>query len=166
MTMGLNKHLSDTVSTVKVISACQSQSREPVRMMYGMDANRRKWRWWRSAHVQQLTFQRSALQLKYRMLLLQGFQSLSQWHSRLCELVCVWLKITQKVRREEWDTHSLTWVHTCTCSHHAARGQRGRKWWHHLSQCELLGWCDWQVAEPAIYSKGSFNSPAPLCDLQ
>lgn len=26
--------------------------------------------------------------------------------------------------------------------------------------------CDWQVAQQAISSKGSFSSPAPLCDLQ
>lgn len=30
----------------------------------------------------------------------------------------------------------------------------------------VSGWYDWQVAQPAIYSKGSFSSPVPLCDLQ
>lgn len=76
--MGLNQHLSDTVSTAKVVFARQSQSRgEHVRMMYRMDVNRRKWRCWWSAHVQcvrgQLTFQRNGLHFKYRMFLLQGF---------------------------------------------------------------------------------------------
>lgn len=30
----------------------------------------------------------------------------------------------------------------------------------------LSRWGYWQVAQPAIYSEGSFNSPAALCDLQ
>lgn len=52
-------------------------------------------------------------------------------------------------------SHTQSW-----CSSGAA-GQE--KWLQSLS---VSYWCHWQVVQLAIYSKGSFNSTAPICDLQ
>lgn len=103
--------------------------------MYGMDVNRRKWRWWRSAHVQcvrgQLTFQRNGLHFKYRMFLLQGFDYEAQQRG---DLDSASLQVVPEeplnqnyTETETWGvrhTCSLTWEHICTCRRHAARRQK------------------------------------------
>lgn len=114
ITTGLHQHISDTVSLAKVIFACQSQSRgEHVRMMYGMDVNRRKSRWRRSAHVQQLTFQTNALHLKY-IFIMKPDETMRRVKS--VALQVVWNEVCLNQNNSKSETRVVR--HTCSLTVH------------------------------------------------
>lgn len=158
ITTGLNQHLSDTVSTVTVIFACWSQSREEhVRMMYGLDVNRKKRRWWRSAHVQRLTFLRNALHLNVFITWFSLWSQIRVWVSGI-----VGNNEPLNQSYPEPETWGLRHTYMGTFLHMQPS-------WQKVMTPPLSVWAAAAIDRwpgSAIYSKGSFNSPAPLCDLQ
>lgn len=86
--------------------------------MYGMDVNRRKWRWRPSAATdipkKCLIFEVKHVFITRFSLWSQMKDSLSQWHCWLCEMRSVYIKMSL---RPETHVH----LHVCTCSRHASR---------------------------------------------
>lgn len=104
--------------------------------MYGMDVNRRKWRWWRSADIHCFRGNWHSKEMVY-ILITESFycrvSTIEAWHggdldSAAWEAVWNEKPVNENdTESETWGTGhtcSLTWEHSCTCGRHAVRRQK------------------------------------------